>query len=123
MTVTASIEEFLHSLAEERELQLSEEPVQVNAVSYTHLDVYKRQVVEGSSRTEERTKTRIAFSTLRHEEVDSGLQSVSSAVVYTVDKNGLYGPVNNNPITEVDSRTAKDMIAVLETVSKEKLPE
>ena len=30
MTVTASIEEFLHSLVEERELQLSEEPVQVN---------------------------------------------------------------------------------------------
>ena len=80
-------------------------------------------VVEGSSRTEERTKTRIAFSTLRHEEVDSGLQSVSSAVVYTVDKNGLYGPVNNNPITEVDSHTTKDMIAVLDTVSKEKLPE
>lgn len=79
-------------------------------------------VVEGSSRTEEVPVVRIAFSTLRHEEVDSRLQSVSSAISYTVNRNGLSGP-GNKPIVEADSHTAKNMIAVLEAVSKEELPE
>lgn len=79
-------------------------------------------VVEGSSRTEEVAVVRIAFSTRKYLEDDSGVKSESSAVAYAVNRNGLSGP-GNKPIVEADSHTAKNMIAVLEAVSKEELPE
>lgn len=78
-------------------------------------------VVEGSSRTEQVPVARIAFSTLKYSEDDNSVMQTSSDVVYTVNRNGLSGP-GNKPIVDVDSHTAKDMIAVLEAVSKEELP-